>query len=139
MAGVGGRRLAVVLAATALVLTGCGRGGDQRAASVVTERFLSAVEAKDGAQACAELSDDTVKALESQMAKPCAQAVVDVEVKPSAVARAQVFITNAKVDLADGESAFLDRTPAGWRLSAVGCKPQGAKPADRPYDCELED
>jgi hypothetical protein len=59
-------------------------------------------------------------------------------VKPSSVARAQVYITSAKVDLADGESAFLDRTPAGWKLAAVGCKPKGSKPADRPYDCELE-
>ena len=26
----------------------------------------------------------------------------------------------------------------GWRLSAVGCSAEDGKPADRPYDCELQ-
>jgi hypothetical protein len=42
------------------------------------------------------------------------------------------------VDLTSGQSMFLSRTELGWRLSAVGCEPQAGKPADRPYDCELE-
>jgi hypothetical protein len=25
----------------------------------------------------------------------------------------------------------------GWRISALGCKPQG-KPADTPFECELQ-
>ena len=41
----------------------------------------------------------------------------------------------AKVDLADGRSAFLELTSEGWRLSAVGCDP-GA--GDEPYTCELD-
>ena len=49
--------------------------------------------------------------------------------------RAQVFATNAKVDLADGRSAFLEQTGDGWRIAAAGCEPQGG---DEPYDCELE-
>jgi hypothetical protein len=45
---------------------------------------------------------------------------------------------NAMVELSSGETAFLDQGEEGWRLSAIGCKPEGGKPADRPYDCELE-
>jgi hypothetical protein len=42
------------------------------------------------------------------------------------------------VTLSSGETAFLDQGHEGWRLSAIGCEPENGKPADRPYDCELE-
>jgi hypothetical protein len=61
-----------------------------------------------------------------------------VQASPSPVRRAAVYITSAKVDLTHGESAFLNRTSAGWKLVAVGCKPQAGKPADQPFACELE-
>ncbi len=50
----------------------------------------------------------------------------------------EVFITNAKVDLSGGESAFLSREDDGWKLSAIACKPEKGKPADRPFECEVE-
>jgi len=50
----------------------------------------------------------------------------------------EVFATNAKVDLSSGESAYLSPEPAGWKLSAIGCKPEEGKPRDRPLDCEVE-
>jgi hypothetical protein len=50
----------------------------------------------------------------------------------------EVYVTNAKADLESGESAYLLQTQDGWRISAVGCTPEGGKPADRPYDCELQ-
>jgi hypothetical protein len=125
------------LVALALVTTGCGREGDRNRVSALTESFLTAVQQHDGSTACAALSNETVKQLESQEGKRCARAVTSLDVSPSRVRRAQVYLVNAKVDLNDGESAFLSRTRDGWRLSAVGCRPTGGKPADRPFECEV--
>ena len=102
-----------------------------------TQRFLTAYEADEGATACGALSQDTRKELESQESRPCADAIAEVELEPGAVTRVEVAVTNAKVDLASGESVFLSEQAAGWRISALGCKPQG-KPADEPFDCELQ-
>lgn len=134
------RRLSAPLtcALIALALAGCGRGADERTVGSVTQRFLQAVEAKDGAVACAQLTTAAVQQLESEESKPCPQAVTSVQASPGPVRRAAVYITSAKVDLTNGQSAFLNRTSAGWKLSAVGCKPQAGKPADQPYDCDLE-
>ena len=48
-----------------------------------------------------------------------------------------VALTSAKVDLAKGESFFLSKETAGWRISALGCRPS-ASPTDTPFDCELQ-
>jgi hypothetical protein len=129
------RSLASAFCAVVLVLTGCGRADDERVASVVTERFLRAVEQHDGARACAQLSRGAVQALENDQGKSCAEAAPDLKVSPSRVIRAAVFGTGAKVDLADGHSAFLELTPSGWRLSAAGCRPE---PDEHPFTCEVQ-
>jgi hypothetical protein len=134
-----GRTAAVAIAvvAAAAGLSGCGTAGDRAQASGVVQRFLSALHQRDGKGACGELSDDTSKQLVQQEQSACAQAVTQLKLKPGRISRVQVFVTNAKVDLSSGESEFLDRAPDGWELSAVGCQTQG-KPADRPYDCQIE-
>ena len=128
----GGIALACVLTA------GCGQSDDRSEVRAVAERFFAAVTAGDGAAACAELSADTRSQLESQEGGDCRETVTGLTLEGGELAREQVYMTSAKVDLASGQSAFLSRTEQGWRLSAVGCEPEGGKPADRPYDCELE-
>jgi hypothetical protein len=54
-----------------------------------------------------------------------------------AIREIEIYITNARVSLASGESMFLSEESQGWRLSALGCQPQG-KPTNEPFDCELE-
>jgi hypothetical protein len=130
------RAFAVALVVAAMA-GGCTRGGDRDAVQAVTDRFYAALEAGDGETACAQLSTDSRTELESQEQEACAEAVGSLEVEGGDLTRIQVYVTNAKADLASGESAFLSHTEDGWRLSAVGCQPVG-KPADRPYDCELE-
>jgi hypothetical protein len=125
----------LALCAVALVSTGCGRADDERVTSIVTERFVRAVEQHDGARACAQLSAGAVEALEHEEGKRCAEAAPGLDVSASPVMRAQVFGTGAKVDLADGHSAFLELTPRGWRISAAGCRPQ---PHDQPFTCEVQ-
>jgi hypothetical protein len=125
----------LVACALALFATGCGRADDARSVTAVTERFLEALERNDGSGACARLSPGAIEALEHDEGSPCAEAARGLELEASRVSRAQVFATEAKVDLADGESAFLELTSSGWRISAAGCRPQ---PADQPFECELE-
>jgi hypothetical protein len=104
----------------------------------VTEGFFAAVEQGDGAAACARLSVDTRAQLESQEQRQCREAVTGLRLEGGAPTRIEVYETNAKADLPGGQSAFLSLTAQGWRLSAIGCEPEGGKPADRPYDCEIE-
>ena len=118
--------------------TGCGRGGDRAQATRVAERFFSAVGSGDGATACAQLSADTRKALEEEEGKPCREAIGGLSIDAGSPAKVALYLTNAKADLDNGESAFLSQTADGWRLSAVGCKPGDGPPTDAPMDCELE-
>jgi hypothetical protein len=101
------------------------------------ERFLTAYEADRGGPACAALSTDTREALEKEEMRPCAEAIGEVELEPGAVSGVEVAVTNAKVELASGQSLFLSEQAAGWRISAIGCRPRG-DPRAEPFDCELE-
>ena len=121
-----------------LALSGCGRSEDRAEATGVAERFFAAVESGDGAAACRELSTDTRKKLEQDEKEPCREAIGGLEIEPGALTTIELFLTNAKADLDNGDSAFLSLTEQGWRLSAVGCKPGDGPPADVPMDCELE-
>ena len=118
-----------------VVLAGCGRADDERAVSAVTERFVRAVEADYGDLACAQLSSATADALEQDEGEPCELAARGLEISAGDVRRAQVYAITAKVDLADGDSAFLELTRDGWRVAAAGCKPVAG---DQPYECEVE-
>jgi hypothetical protein len=120
-----------------LLLAGCGQSDDRAIVRSTTERFLAAVDAKQGAVACGVLASDTRKALESEESKPCPQAIGSVNVAGGAVVHVQVAITSAKVDLAGGESFFLSEEKPGWRISALGCRASAA-PTRTPFDCELE-
>jgi len=133
-----GIRLTLAVLAVVATTAGCGRSGDETTARMVSERFFAAVESGDGERACAQLSPDTRAELEKQEQRPCRDAVSEVELAGGSVVRAQVYVLNAMVELSSGEAAFLDHGQQGWRLSAIGCTPVAGKPADRPYDCELQ-
>ena len=122
----------------ALVLGGCGTADDREQARNAVIRFYHALEEHRGGAACAELSPSTISQLESQSGQRCPRAITDLQLQGGAVSRTQVFVTNAKVDVTSGESAYLDREVSGWKLSAVGCRPKEGKPRDRPLDCEVE-
>jgi hypothetical protein len=130
-----GLTAALVLVGSAV--GGCGQRDDRDAVRTVTERFYAALEADDGERACEQLSESTRAELESQERRPCPEAVTELELQGGGISRIEVFVTNAKADLAGGESAFLARGAEGWRLSAIGCRPQD-EPSKRPFDCELE-
>ena len=131
------RPLVASLAAAVLGATGCGQSDDRDTVRTTTQRFLAAYSAHEGMTACGALSQDTRKELESQERRRCPDAIGQVQLEPGAVTKVHVTLTNAKVDLASGESLFLSEQAAGWRISAVGCKPQGTPKAE-PFDCELQ-
>jgi len=126
-----------LLAATAVAAAGCGQSDDRATVQAAAERFFTAYDADDGETACAALSEDTREELESQEQRPCAEAIGEVELEGGAVEHVYVTVTNAKVDLAGGQSVFLSEQADGWRISAVGCRPQG-EATSNPFDCELQ-
>jgi hypothetical protein len=114
---------------------GCGTDSDERDASRAAEQLYGAVAAKHGGVACQTLTPAAAHALEQQEHEPCARAVTSVQLSESRVSRVRVYETSAAVSFAGGDTAFLDHTDQGWRVSAAGCEPIGQEPAD----CELED
>ena len=126
----------VVIAAgiAAAVVVGFARGADDDAAGATVARFAGAIERGDGAAACRELTAGARHKLQSEEKKPCAEAILELELSGGAVTRVEAAETSAAVDLEEGDRAYLDKTASGWRIGAAGCKPI----ARAPYDCELE-
>ena len=127
-----------LLTVLALLAAGCGTSDDRDHARDTVERFYAAIEAGDGEAACAELSESLLEQVESQTQQSCRGVIARFEYEGGAIAAAEVYITNAKVDLDSGESAFLGREDDGWKLSAIACRAEKGKPADRPFECEVE-
>jgi hypothetical protein len=131
-------RPTVVIALLALLLAGCGTADDATQARAVVERFYDAVRQDDGTTACAQLSTAAAGAVASQSGQPCAGAITALQYEGGAVRRTEVYLTSARVQLRSGESAFLDRGPEGWRISAVACRPLQGSPGKEPMECEAE-
>jgi hypothetical protein len=127
--------LAAVGLTVALALAGCGGpGGREDAAAAVAVRMLDAVDAGDGADACATLAPETLADLEQSADQPCAQAILDEDLPaPGRVTNTNVYGQWAQVRL-DTDTVFLAVFRGGWRVVAAGCQARG----DRPYDCTLQ-
>ena len=132
------RAIAIVALAVAVAVAGCGTADDREQVRDVGERFYDAVRAGDGQGACDQLSAAAVSQLESQSGQRCREVVTRLRFEGGAIVQAEVFMTNAKVDLRNGESAFLGREPTGWKLTAIGCRPEDGKLTHRPYECEAK-
>jgi hypothetical protein len=132
--GVLARSTCFALIACALA-AGCGTADREADLIAVSDRFHAALEAGDGAAACAELSRAAVHTLELQEKRPCPDAVLELDLPAGARASgAEVYVTSGYAKLPGADAAFLDDGPAGWKVSAAGCTPSAP---DEPYDCEL--
>jgi hypothetical protein len=131
------RAMSVTALVVCLTGAGCGTKDDERSVGAITDRFYSALRANSGDRACAQLSTNASKALESASGSSCAEAITKLKLPGVRSAHSTVYLDSARAEVAGaqpGEAAFLDRTALGWRISAAGCTPKG----DGPYDCELE-
>ena len=116
-------------------ICGCASVGDRSdAATAVAVRLSQAVDAHDGAAACAALAPSAADEVQQSAGKPCEQAILDENLpKPAAVVGTSVYGQWAQVRLAD-DTIFLGMFPGGWRVMAAGCTARG----DRPYDCLVQ-
>jgi uncharacterized protein YceK len=95
---------------------------------------VAAVFAQAGAvDRCAVLARATVATLEHDESAPCADALEQLDLPGGHVVSSLVWSGNAQVRLS-GDTLFLTRTDAAWKVTAAGCTPQG----DAPYLCVLE-
>ncbi len=127
-------RLACVVVA-AIATSGCG-GQSTDDPRGVAERFYAAVARDEGSRACAQLSPDLVTEIEDQEMKPCEKAVLTLELEGSRARSAEAYIETAAVEMDSGDRVFLDETPDGWRIAALGCRTEPGEEA--PQDCEAE-
>ena len=111
-----------------LTLSGCASEEEPE-----VEQVATAFEDPSGdAEArCALLAPETLAALEES--EPCVEAIEQLSLEGGEVRSVEVWGRDAQVRLA-GDTLFLTRTHAGWRIVAAACQPNG----EGPYDCEVE-
>jgi hypothetical protein len=119
---------AAVVAAAALLLGGCA-GLEQPEVEQVASTFAAA----DPSARCAILAPATVAAVEAARSESCVRAMAQLSLPEGAVVSSAVWGDEAQVQLV-GDTVFLTRTSAGWRVTAAGCRSRG----DAPYVCRLE-
>ena len=125
-------RVAGLLAVVLGLGTGCGGPAQDTAARNATLTFFAAVHAHDGARACADLAEQAAEALASSESG-CAEQITKLKLPGGTIRSAQVWGDRAQVRLS-ADTVFLAWSPAGWKVTAAGCRPQ----ATGPYDCDVE-
>ncbi len=126
--GTGGRRALLGAGLAALVLTGCASTEQPE-----VERVATAFEDTSGdpESRCDLLAPKTREQLEKSGS--CSDALGDLPLEGGEVVSVEVWGGDAQVRLS-GDTVFLTRTSAGWRVAAAACTPT----AEGPYDCEVE-
>ena len=117
----------------ALLSTGCGAAPGTDAVTRAADQWLAAARAKDAAAMCRLLTPAAAESIASGD-ETCQQAVGDLDLPGAGpVETVQVWSDRAEVRTG-GDTLFLTKVSAGWRVSGAGCTFQG----DEPYDCDVE-
>jgi hypothetical protein len=116
-------------------LAGCGTGGDRDAVRDAAQGLYRAAADQDGETACARMSPSLRQALVEDEGERCAKAVLDLDLSGRTARDVEVYADEAIVRLAGGDTVFLGDTALGWRVDALGCRPEAA---GEPYDCEAQ-
>jgi hypothetical protein len=112
--------------------TGCGTGADRDQARAAAQALYTAAQRHDGATACAQMSPSLRAQLVEDHGSPCAKAVLKLNLHGQTPMTVRVYANAAEVEIAGGDTVFLGDTREGWRVEALGCRPQGPGP----YECE---
>ena len=123
------RMLALGAVTSALLLSGCGGLAEGDVARVAAD-----FAAGDAAERCDLLAPGTLAALVGEESASCEEAIEQVAIGSGDVMEVGVWGEEAQAKLSD-DTLFLTHTPAGWRVFAAACVPQGQ---DQPYDCGVE-
>lgn len=124
-----GRSCGVLVAATALVAVAA--GGCASAQRPEVERVAGEFAAAGPAERCTLLAPAVVAVLDAQ--DGCETGLAQVPAGSSDVVGTEVWGDDAQVRLT-GDTLFLTRTSAGWRVVAAGCRPA----EEGPYACAVE-
>jgi hypothetical protein len=123
-------RGAVVLSAFVLVGTGCASAERPHVERVaLTFDNPSA----DPRARCDLLLPTAREQLEQDAGTPCPEAIGGLPPEGGEVSRTEVWGGGAQVRIG-GDTVFLARTAAGWRIAAAGCTARRVGP----YDCEVD-
>jgi hypothetical protein len=112
--------------------TGCGTGADREQVRAAAQALYTAAQRHDGATACAQMSPSLRAQLVEDHGSPCAKAVLKLNLHGQTPMAVRVYANAAEVKIAGGDTVFLGDTREGWRVEALGCRPQGPGP----YECE---
>ncbi|MGW6172055.1 hypothetical protein ACWF5H_01055 [Arthrobacter sp. NPDC055138] len=131
------RRLPPLAALLALAFgaAGCAslNPGSEDAAAAASG-FLAAVQAGDGAAACAFLAPVAVEEIEGDEPSSCSGKILQLHLPAAGkVTGSQAYGRNAQVVL-DTDTMFLTRSGDRWKVLGAGCTFRG----ERPYDCEVD-
>ena len=121
--------------AAVLLVGGCGtKDAESQNAAVVAVEFARAAHA-DPTLACDLLTPETAGELSTR--STCAEALAEAQLPVGPTGgdpHTEVFGSHAMIELST-DTLFLARFSDGWRVTAAGCRPQGA---GRPYDCAVK-
>jgi hypothetical protein len=124
--------LALCLLVAVTAVAGCGTDADGDQARRAAQTLYAAAAAHDGTTACAQMSPSLRAQLVGDEDERCAKAVLSLDLKGRTPDQVKVYANEALVRLTGGDTVFLSDTREGWRVDALGCRPQGPGP----YDCE---
>ncbi len=122
-------RVLVVLGSCALALAGCAGAHEPEVTRVATA-FEDA--SADPGIRC-DLLTPGARAQLDRAGTSCGEQLGGLPLEGGEVESVEVWGGNAQVRLS-GDTVFLTRTSAGWRVAAAACTPT----AEGPYDCEVE-
>lgn len=115
--------------AAALLLPGCA-GAQEPEVERVATAFEDA--AGDPGARCDLLTPEAREQLE-RSGRACADQLRDLPLQGGEVESVEVWGGDAQVRLG-GDTVFLSRTSAGWKVAAAAC----TRSAEGPYDCRVE-
>ena len=117
-------------AAASLVLTGCSSTQQPEVERVATTFEDPGADPQDR---CDLLAPATLEAFEQDEEASCAEAIEQVPLDGGEIESVEIWGGDAQVR-SSGDTLFLTRTRAGWRVSAAACESRG----EAPYECGVE-
>ena len=126
-------QIPVIAAVLIAAATGCSSTAPA-ASSRAAEQFYAAIEADDGAAACALLAPQTREEIADSGQTSCSAAILDEDIPDAgAVTELRQYGTHAQIELS-GDTAFLAEFDDGWKVVAAACTARG----ELPYDCKVK-